>query len=231
LQSTVRFGCSVEPQCPTSGGVAAKTVVVCLFAQTTVLPQFYVQGFNETWRAHSHDPYGGVATTTFPEGQEFPGYVYLEDEQVVKAVVGDDLCDKHVYDPAGFITTVNNYWKNPTPAFIHALGAEKNIGYYLAAVQNVNATNLDFMVVGRDGTIPRAFTLGVLSKLFGKTPDRNAVLAKNPPIDLNTGGCIMAICPGRTLPRGGLTGGKLTTKGNFCVMACMTFKSDDITRE
>jgi hypothetical protein len=231
LQSTVRFGCSFEPQCPTTAGVTAKTVVVCLFAQSSVPPPFFVQGFNETWKAHSHDPYGGVAEATFPTGQEFPGYVYLEDEQVVKQVVGNDLCDKHVYDPAGYITTVNNYWKDPNPTFIHTLGAEKIIGYYLATVPNVNATNLDFMVVGRDNTIPTNFNKVVLQKLFGRTPDRNAVLAKNPAVDLNTGGCVMAICPGRTLPKGGLSGGKLTTKGNFVVVGCMTFKSDEIARE
>jgi hypothetical protein len=233
LQTTIRFGCSVEPQCPTTAGSAAKTVVVCLFLQSNIPPPFYLQGFNETWKAHSHDPYTAVSEATFPAGIEFPGYVYVEDEQIVKQVIGDDLCDKYAYDPTGYQNAVAAYWNNPnrTPTFIHNLAPSKVFGWFLGAVPHVNATNLDFIVSNRDNTIPVQFKNAVLAKMFSKSnPDRNAVLTKNLAVQLNTGACVMAVCPSRYLPRGP-SGGKQTTKGNFVVTACMTFFSDEVVTE
>jgi len=227
LQSSIRFGCSVEPQCPGTG----KTIIVCLFGLTTELPDDFVQGFNQTWKAHSHDPYTGIAKATMPDGMELPGYIYTEDEEVVIQAIGNDLCDKHAYDPNGFVTAVRNYWKNPQPPMIHSMGASKNIGWYLATIAHPNATGSEFITTRADGTVPIQFTRGVLGKLFGSAPERNAVMAKSQPIDLNSGGCVIAVCPGRPLPRGGTAGGKLTTKGNYCVLGCMLFKTDEVQVE
>jgi hypothetical protein len=224
LLSTIRFGCSVEPQCPTTAGTAAKTVVVCLFQQA-VLPQpYFLQGFNETWLSHSHDAYSAVAAITLPDGLEFPGYSYVEDENLVKTVVGNDLCDKHAYDPVGFRNTVAAYWSDPnrSPNFIHEATDTSIFGYYLGSIASPGATSLDFIRSNADNSMPASFKSQVMYKMLTANPQRDSILAKNPPVALNMAACVIAVCPNRYLPRGP-PGGKQTVKGNFVVAACMTY--------
>jgi hypothetical protein len=237
IKIAARFGCSVEPMCPGT----TKTVVVCLFQEPMGPKPFWVFGFNETWNAHAHDIYAKAAESSFQEGAEFPGYVWKEDETVVNNTIGQELCDKWVYEPANFVKAVANYWKAPPEdrRFRYALGTESLTGFLLTFVESSNATSARAVYYAQDSTIPPWFNRNVVSKFLGRDATKTNILATPVPLkELNTGACVVAVCPNRIIPKPGSSsgvgvspGGKTDRKGNFFAVGCMTFRTNEMMNE